>query len=159
MSWVRNLSIPVAATNIVVSSEHKRHKWRLLDLVVTRFPFLCTRGRSNPADLYIGTDLNSEAHGANETLQKCVIKLMSKNCGIIAPLDTEHDLRAQSLTVMGGGGSRIFEFFFFERPNLFAICNNTFSKWWVGWRMACRRILSSTPLLVRGSETGEDSGE
>jgi hypothetical protein len=22
--------------------------------------------------------------------------------------------------------------FFFERPNLFAICNNTFSKWWEG---------------------------
>jgi hypothetical protein len=26
-------------------------------------------------------------------------------------------------------------------------------------RMACRRVLSSTPLLVRGSETGGDSGE
>jgi hypothetical protein len=25
--------------------------------------------------------------------------------------------------------------------------------------MACRRVLSSTPLLVRGSETGGDSGE
>jgi hypothetical protein len=23
-------------------------------------------------------------------------------------------------------------FFFFERPNLFAVCNNTFSKWWEG---------------------------
>jgi hypothetical protein len=23
-------------------------------------------------------------------------------------------------------------FFFFEKPNLFAICNNTFSKWWEG---------------------------
>jgi hypothetical protein len=23
-------------------------------------------------------------------------------------------------------------FFSFERPNLFAICNNTFSKWWEG---------------------------
>jgi hypothetical protein len=44
-----------------------------------------------------------------------------------------------------------------ERPNLFAICNNTFSKWWEGLRMSCRRVLGSTPLLVRGSETGEDS--
>jgi hypothetical protein len=26
-------------------------------------------------------------------------------------------------------------------------------------RMSCRRVLSSTPLLVRGSETGGDSGE
>jgi hypothetical protein len=26
-------------------------------------------------------------------------------------------------------------------------------------RMACRRVRSSTPLLVRGSETGGDSGE
>jgi hypothetical protein len=26
-------------------------------------------------------------------------------------------------------------------------------------RMACRRVLSSTPMLVRGSETGGDSGE
>jgi hypothetical protein len=50
-------------------------------------------------------------------------------------------------------------FFLLERPSLFAICNNTFSKWWEGWRMACRRVLSSTPLLVRGSETGGDSGE
>jgi hypothetical protein len=52
-------------------------------------------------------------------------------------------------------------FFLLERPNLFAICNNTFSKWWEGWRMSCRRVrvLSSTPLLVMGSETGGDSGE
>jgi hypothetical protein len=42
-------------------------------------------------------------------------------------------------------------FFLLERPNLFAICNNTFSKWWEGWRMSCRRVLSSTLLLVRGS--------
>jgi hypothetical protein len=35
--------------------------------------------------------------------------------------------------------------FLLERPNLFEICNNTFSKWWEGWRMACRRVLSSTP--------------
>jgi hypothetical protein len=47
-------------------------------------------------------------------------------------------------------------FFLLERPNLFAICNNTFSKWWEGWRMSYRRELSSTPLLVRGSETGGD---
>jgi hypothetical protein len=44
-------------------------------------------------------------------------------------------------------------FFFAYRPNLFAVCNNTFSKWWEGLRMSCRRVLSSTPLLVRGSET------
>jgi hypothetical protein len=50
-------------------------------------------------------------------------------------------------------------FFLLERPNLFAICNNTFSKWWEGWRMSCRRVLSSIPLLVRGSETGGDSWE
>jgi hypothetical protein len=31
--------------------------------------------------------------------------------------------------------------------------NNTFSKWWEELRMSCRRVLSSTPLLVRGSET------
>jgi hypothetical protein len=42
---------------------------------------------------------------------------------------------------------------------VFAICNNTFSKWWEGLRMSCRRVLSSTPLLVKGSETGGDSGE
>jgi hypothetical protein len=47
----------------------------------------------------------------------------------------------------------IFFFFFAGRPNLFAICNNTFSKWWEELRMTCRRVLSSTPLLVRGSET------
>jgi hypothetical protein len=47
-----------------------------------------------------------------------------------------------------------------ERPNLFAVCNNnTFIKWWAGFRMSCRRVLSSTPLLVRGSETVWDSGE
>jgi hypothetical protein len=50
-------------------------------------------------------------------------------------------------------------FFLLERLNLFATCDNTFSKWWEGLRMACRRVLSSTPLLVRGSETGGDSGE
>jgi hypothetical protein len=55
--------------------------------------------------------------------------------------------------------SLIYNFFLLERPNLFAICNNTFSKWWEGCRMSCRRVLSSTPLLVRGSETGGDSGE
>jgi hypothetical protein len=44
-------------------------------------------------------------------------------------------------------------FFFAGRPNLFAICNNTFSKWWEELRMSCRRVLSSTPLLVRGSDT------
>jgi hypothetical protein len=54
---------------------------------------------------------------------------------------------------------RAIAFFLLERPNLFAICNNTFSKWWEGWRMACRRVLSSTPLLVRGTETGGDRGE
>jgi hypothetical protein len=48
---------------------------------------------------------------------------------------------------------------FFLRPSLFAVCNNTFSKWWEGLRMASRRVLSSTPLLVRGSETLWDSGE
>jgi extradiol dioxygenase family protein len=30
------------------------------------------------------------------------------------------------------GMARFFFFFFFEKPNLFAICNNTFSKWWEG---------------------------
>jgi hypothetical protein len=56
------------------------------------------------------------------------------------------------------GNIRIY-FFLLERLNLFAICNNTFSKWWEGWRMSCRRVLSSTPLLVSVSETGGDSGE
>jgi hypothetical protein len=28
--------------------------------------------------------------------------------------------------------SSIHNFFLLERPNLFAICNNTFSKWWEG---------------------------
>jgi hypothetical protein len=54
---------------------------------------------------------------------------------------------------------RVMICFLLQRPNLFAICNNTFSKWWEGWRMSCRRVLGSTPLLVRGSETGGDSGE
>jgi hypothetical protein len=36
--------------------------------------------------------------------------------------------------------------FFLIRPNLFASCNNTFSKWREWLRMACRRVLSSTPL-------------
>jgi hypothetical protein len=38
-------------------------------------------------------------------------------------------------------------------PNLFAICNNTFSKWWEMLKMSCRRVLSNTTLLVRGSGT------
>jgi hypothetical protein len=42
-------------------------------------------------------------------------------------------------------------FFLLERPNLFATCNNTFSKWWEGWRMACRRVLSSTTKWKRNS--------
>jgi hypothetical protein len=28
----------------------------------------------------------------------------------------------------------LVKFFFVKRPNLFAICNKTFSKWWEGWR-------------------------
>jgi hypothetical protein len=48
---------------------------------------------------------------------------------------------------------------FFLIPNLFAICKNTYSKWWEELRMYFRRVLSSTPLLVRGSETVWDSGE
>jgi hypothetical protein len=48
--------------------------------------------------------------------------------------------------------------FFLERPNLFAICNNTFSKWWEGWRMACRRVLSSTSLLVRVRKPVDTAG-
>jgi hypothetical protein len=32
---------------------------------------------------------------------------------------------------------------FFMRPDLFASCNNTFSKWWEGVKMACRRVPSS----------------
>jgi hypothetical protein len=50
-------------------------------------------------------------------------------------------------------------FFLLERPNLFAIYNNTFSTWCEGWRMSCIRVLSSSPLLVRSSETGGDSRE
>jgi hypothetical protein len=38
------------------------------------------------------------------------------------------------------------DFFFYEKPILFAICKNTFSKWKVGGRMAWRRVLSSAPL-------------
>jgi hypothetical protein len=34
---------------------------------------------------------------------------------------------------------------FFKKTNLFAISNNTFSKWWEGLRMTCRRVFSSTP--------------
>jgi hypothetical protein len=37
-------------------------------------------------------------------------------------------------------------FFFNEKPSVFAICKNTFSKWKVGGRMAWRRELSSAPL-------------
>jgi hypothetical protein len=54
---------------------------------------------------------------------------------------------------------KVNNFFFAGRPNLFAVCNNTFSKWWEELRMSCRRVLSSTPLLVRGSETVWGSGE
>jgi hypothetical protein len=43
------------------------------------------------------------------------------------------------------------------RPNLFVSCNNTFRKLWEGLRMCCRRVLSSTPLRVWGSETLGDS--
>jgi hypothetical protein len=50
-------------------------------------------------------------------------------------------------------------FFLAWRPNLFASCNNTFSKWWEGLRMSCRRFPSSTPLWVWGSETVWDSKE
>jgi hypothetical protein len=35
---------------------------------------------------------------------------------------------------------------FFLIPNLFAICKNTFSKWWEELRMSYRRVLSSTPV-------------
>jgi hypothetical protein len=52
----------------------------------------------------------------------------------------------------------IFCDIFFFKPNLFAICSSAFSKWLVMWDMACRRVLSSTPLLVRGSGTGVASG-
>jgi hypothetical protein len=41
--------------------------------------------------------------------------------------------------------SFFFFFFFYEKPILFAICNNTLSKWKVG-RLAWRRVLSSAPL-------------
>jgi hypothetical protein len=41
------------------------------------------------------------------------------------------------------------------RPNLFASRRNTFSKWWEGLRMACRRVLRK----VWGSDTVWDSGE
>jgi hypothetical protein len=51
------------------------------------------------------------------------------------------------------------QFFCTGRSNLFAICNNIFSKWWEELRMSCRRVLSSTPLLVRGSETVRGNGE
>jgi hypothetical protein len=51
------------------------------------------------------------------------------------------------------------ETLFFVRENQFiAICNNTFSKWWEGWRISCRRVLSSTPLLVRVLEPVETAG-
>jgi hypothetical protein len=42
--------------------------------------------------------------------------------------------------------TRLTFFFFFFRPNLFASCNNTFSKWWEVLRLSCRRVLSSTPM-------------
>jgi hypothetical protein len=50
-------------------------------------------------------------------------------------------------------------FFFALRTNLFASCNNTFSKWWEGLRMTCRRVLSTTPLWVWGSETVGTAGK
>jgi hypothetical protein len=40
---------------------------------------------------------------------------------------------------------------FFLRPNLFASCNNTFSKWWEVLRMTCRRVLSSTVSIGFGN--------
>jgi hypothetical protein len=39
-----------------------------------------------------------------------------------------------------------FYFFFYEKPSVFAICKNTFSKWKAGGGMAWRRVLSSAPL-------------
>jgi hypothetical protein len=47
----------------------------------------------------------------------------------------------------------------FFNSQFICICNNTFSKWWEGLRMSCRRVLNSTPLLIGGSETVWDSGE
>jgi hypothetical protein len=46
-----------------------------------------------------------------------------------------------------------------ERLILFAVCNNTFSKWWEGWMMSCRRVLSNTPLLVRVRKPVETAGK
>jgi hypothetical protein len=50
-------------------------------------------------------------------------------------------------------------FFFAWKLNLFASYNSTFSECWKGLRISCRRVLSSTPLWVWGSETVWDSKE
>jgi hypothetical protein len=42
---------------------------------------------------------------------------------------------------------------FFYKTQFITSCNNTFSKWREGLRMACRTELSSTPLKVWGLET------
>jgi hypothetical protein len=60
---------------------------------------------------------------------------------------------------VGGSHKGKVPFFFFWRDPIYLQSAITFSKWWEGWRISCRRVLSSTPLLVRGSETGGDSGE
>jgi hypothetical protein len=80
---------------------------------------------------------------------------------ITLPLQASHWLKMYtlcSLQVLNVSCSEVHTgkqfFFFFWKPNLFAICSSTLSKWLVMWDMACRRVPSSTPLLVRGSGTG-----
>jgi hypothetical protein len=55
--------------------------------------------------------------------------------------------------------SSFFCIFFAGRPNLFASCNNTFSKWWEGLRMSCRRVLSSTPVSMGFGNRGGQQGK
>jgi hypothetical protein len=45
-------------------------------------------------------------------------------------------VKAQQKVLVPPMNEGIFFFFFYEKPSVFAICKNTFSKWKVGGRVA-----------------------
>jgi hypothetical protein len=72
---------------------------------------------------------------------------------VLLQIANKMGLQEKIVVFMRCHGNAFNKSLFFLIPKLFTICKNTFSKWWEGLRMSCRRVLSSTPLLVRGSET------
>jgi hypothetical protein len=97
---------------------------------------------------------SSYINSGSVTCAECVVtsrKCYTKRCVFY--------LQHVQSSYRNSGCVTVFLFLFSWRPNLFASCNNTFSKWWEGLRMSCIRVLSSTPLWVLGSGTVWDSRE